>query len=114
MRVRGERARVQLPESPQHRAWRHARAAATQEIERFQGALHASLTDALAQVQDADTPRSSLEWFALAERLRRDAWLVGSASHCLHEWQEPDDARADSDHGPPGRRNVALWREHPC
>jgi hypothetical protein len=101
---------VRLPESPQHLAWRQARASAALELARFRRSLGASLADARAQLR-AGAPAPSQEWFELAERLRREAWLVGSASHCLYEWREPDDARADIDDGPPGRRNVRLWRE---
>ena len=69
-------------------------------------------------------------WFELAETLRRAARRVGSAGHCLYEWPEPGDARADLDDRrepedrclrPPlrrrrralraGRRNIALWRD---
>jgi hypothetical protein len=99
-----------LPESPQHRAWRQARALAAREVERLRDALRDSLSDASALLA-AEPPAPSQRWFDLAERLRRDAWLVGSASHCMYEWNEPDDRQADIDDGPPGRRNVALWRE---
>jgi hypothetical protein len=116
-----------LPESPQHRAWRQARIAADEEIERFRSDLAAAV-DHSARLLDADPPADSDAWFELAERLRRAAWRVGSASHCMYEWKEPDDARADLDgHGEPGdadlapterarrrarragRRNIRLW-----
>jgi hypothetical protein len=103
------RAAVVLPESPQHEAWRHARTVAALEIDRMRTALTASAEDAVA-LAEAEPPAHSEQWFALAERLRRDAWVLGAASHCLYEWQEPDDRRADLDDGPRGRRNVALWR----
>ncbi len=67
---------------------------------------------------------------ARAAHLRGDCRRLGSACHCLHEWPEPDDDRADldslSEDGEPelpdrersrrralraGRRNIRLWRE---
>jgi len=120
-----------LPEAPQHSAWRNARTSAALEIERFRQRLHASVEEA-ARLLAADPPPHSDVWFQLAETLRRDARLVGSASHCLLEWSEPDDARADIDdrHEPDdaqlprrrrervralraGRRNVLLWQDPP-
>jgi hypothetical protein len=78
---------------------------------------------------EAQARGESDAWFDVAERLRRAAWLVGSASYCLCEWAEPDDAQADIDtqEAPGdaaldeherarvrarrrGRRNVLLWR----
>jgi len=117
----------QLPESPQHRAWRNARTAAAQEIERFRRGLGDSLDEA-AQLLDAAQPADSDAWFELGQRLRRGCWRVASASYCLYEWAEPQDARADiEDYSDPsdaaldpgerarrrarrlGRRNIRLW-----
>lgn len=130
-RCRGERGEPPLPESPQHRAWRNARSTAALEIERFRDVLRASLGEA-ERLLAADPPPHSDAWFELAEQLRRDARRVGSAGHCLYEWSEPDDARADLDaHREPGdgalprrrresvralrsgRRNVRLWQDPP-
>jgi hypothetical protein len=56
----------------------------------------------------ADVP--SDEWFKLAPRLENDCWRLASATYCLREWPEPDDARADVDEGEfRGRRNVWQW-----
>jgi hypothetical protein len=117
-----------LPESPQHRAWRHAQTLAAEEIERFRRGLAGALDEG-ARMLEADPPADSDAWFALAERLRLCAWRVGSAGHCLYEWAEPGDAQADiDDHAEPGdeciaeteriarrarrsgRRNIRLWR----
>lgn len=127
---RAERAGTipSLPESPQHREWRSARALASQELERFSRGLREQLNRALLLL-DADEPAPSDTWFELAEVLRRDCRRLGSASHCLHEWLEPHDQIADlDDHIEPddlkldpsardrrrarrmGRRNVRLWR----
>jgi hypothetical protein len=107
------RARAGLPESPQHRAWRHAHTTAELELDRFCAALRASLREADALLDRPGAP--SRTWFELAERLRRRAWLVGSASHCLYEWAEPGDTRpdVDADAGAEvaGRRNVRLWAD---
>jgi hypothetical protein len=117
----------ELPESPQHRAWRAAHTAAAQEIERFRRELRERLDDC-ARLLDAHSPPHSDVWFELAEELQRASRRVGSASHCLHEWAEPDDEHADVDvrvepddeelepgarlrrqARRAGRRNVRLW-----
>jgi len=67
---------------------------------------------------DADPPADSDAWFQLGESLRPACRRLGSAVHCLWEWQEPDDAHADIDVnalpgvGPcyrAGRRNINNW-----
>jgi hypothetical protein len=100
---------ARLPESPQHRAWRDARTLAREEVGRIRAALRESLRDAEEMLGGA-RPNRSEDWFELAERLRRRAWTVGSATYCLHEWEEPDDREADLDRNAGGRRNTALWR----
>jgi hypothetical protein len=117
----------ELPESPQHRAWRNARTAAAQEIDRFLVSVRDGLDEAVSLL-DAEPAAMSDAWFELGERLQRDCRRVGSATHCLREWSEPDDAHADIDDRldpaderfdpaerakrrarRTGRRNVALW-----
>jgi hypothetical protein len=118
-----------LPESPQHRAWRFARVAAGQELERFRAGLRERLTEA-AGLLDADPPPHSDAWLELAEELQRTCRRVGSASYCLREWSEPDDDLRDVDERVDpadstlgeaelarrrarrgGRRNIRLWDE---
>jgi hypothetical protein len=118
-----------LPESPQHRAWRNARTAAAQELERFRRLVREHLERGEALL-DADPPPHSDAWLELAEELQRACRRLASASHCEYEWAEPDDARADIDeHVEPadrrleparrrltrarraGRRNILLWDE---
>jgi hypothetical protein len=119
----------QLPESPQHRAWRQARAAAGQEMERFRESLGERLHRA-ALLLDAEPWPHSDAWLELGEELQRACRRLASASYCLYEWAEPDDSHADIDsHIEPsdegleegerarrrarraGRRNVRLWDE---
>ena len=69
---------VELPESPQHRAWRAARALAEQEIERFRSAMADVLAEATALL---DGSGSSDGWFEMANRLRTAAWRLGSATY---------------------------------
>jgi hypothetical protein len=116
-----------LPESPQHRLWRNARTTAGQEIERFRASVRTQL-DQAALLLAADPPPRSDDWFELADALQRSCRRLGSASYCLCEWLEPDDAQTDHDDGcdagddaleqseqirrralRTGRRNVALW-----
>lgn len=103
-----------LPESPQHRRWRHARAQAAERIDDFRNLVFDAV-DAADKVVPWAKPTGSEKWFELGERLRWSLWLVGSATYCLEEWEEPDDARADDvDDDPgfgPGRRSVSAWEE---
>jgi hypothetical protein len=120
---------AQLPESPQHRAWRDAQRTAALEIDRFRRELRVGLS-AAADLLDADPPASSDAVFQLGERMQRACWRLASASYCLREWVEPDDAHADLDtHVDPldarfaaeeqarrrtrrvGRRNLRLWED---
>ena len=93
IRLRGE-ARA-LAEAPQHRMWRHARATAGERIDGFRAQARAALEDA-AMLLDAEGAPSDA-WFGVAERLQAACWRVGSATHCLREWREPDDSRPDVD-----------------
>jgi hypothetical protein len=88
---------VELPESPQHVAWRSARQLADQEIERFTLAARAALAESLALIESS-TPASSDALFEAAEDLRLLVRRLASASYCLHEWAEPSDEHADIDH----------------
>ena len=119
----------ELPESPQHAAWRRARTAAAQEGGRFARRLDALLDEARA-LRASGRSAPSDAWLELGEELQRACRLFACARHCLYEWPEPDDARADVDRlsGPGddhldaralarrralrvGRRNVRLWHE---
>ncbi len=118
---------VELPESPQHRAWRDAKTLAGQEIERFREALRDAITEALELV---DSEPDSDALFALAERLHSELRRLASAIYCLNEWAEPDDAHPDTDERltpaeqkldrahrarlraqRAGRRNIWRWSE---
>jgi hypothetical protein len=117
----------ELPESPQHRAWRNARTAAAQEIQRFHARLRERVHAAERLLDESPQPPSDV-WLAMGEDLRGDCRRLASASHCLREWPEPSDSRADIDdlHEPSdaelepdvrkarrsrrgGRRNIRLW-----
>jgi transcriptional regulator with XRE-family HTH domain len=120
----------ELPESPQHIAWRQARAAAQERMAEFDHALGQAALDTLALLDAgrAGEPAHSDEWFVLAERLQRACRRMGSASYCLYEWSEPSDDQSDiDDRREPGddllepaerdrrrarrmsRRNISLW-----
>jgi hypothetical protein len=97
-----------LPESPQHRLWRHSRVIAGERIDGLRRQLLATLDEARTLLDRTDAP--SDEWFKLAPRLEKACWRLASAMYCLREWPEPDDARADVDEGEfRGRRNVWQW-----
>ena len=127
-RVEQTSGSVVLPESPQHRAWRHAQALAAERIDGLWEQVRGVLEEATG-VLDADGVRSDA-WFALAERLQSACWRLGAATYCLSEWAEPDDASADVDNRTEpgdekidpdelgavryrrgGRRNVWKWAD---
>jgi hypothetical protein len=98
---------VVLPESPQHRKWRHSRTLAGERIDGFRQALQASLAEAGGLLDTKRAP--STVWVEFAKRLSRDCERLGSATYCLFEWPEPADERADVDDEIKGRRNVWDW-----
>lgn len=84
----------ELPESPQHRVWREARARAANRLD----ALHADLEAAIAKLEalaEASQPPSSEDWHAQVKPTTEAIKQLALASFCLHEWAEPDDAHAD-------------------
>jgi hypothetical protein len=95
-----------LPESPQHRKWRHSRAMASDRIEGFHEALRASMAEVGVLLDAGQTPSDT--WFEFGRRLGAECKRLGSATYCLCEWAEPEDARADIDEVL-GRRNVWGW-----
>lgn len=102
----------ELPESPQHRVWRRAQAAAGEQIGGFEELAARALEDAERAL--AAGAATSEQLFSLSERLRWNLWRLGSATYCLREWAEPDDARSDQDENPgpgPGRRSTSAWKE---
>jgi len=101
--------RVALPESPQHRAWREAYAAAEGRIAEFHAGLRDELAEATALL-DGGAKTDSDGWYALGTAIKRGCERLGSATYCLYEWPEPDDDAADG--APPHvapRRNIRLW-----
>jgi hypothetical protein len=121
---------LELPESPQHRAWRTARTLAEHEVDRFHAAVETD-AEALGEfLAPKDTTTPSDVWLVMAERLSKSLRRLGSAIYCLNEWAEPDDTHADIDDGTSpadsvldiaarrraiarraGRRNARLWDE---
>jgi hypothetical protein len=106
---------VELPESPQHEVWRDAHEKAAERIDFFREQTRRSLKEAGGLLDDEQA--SSDAWFVLAECLKQKCSQLGAATHCLHEWGEPDDAQADVDDGRASRswsrRRTTEW-EAPC
>lgn len=135
-RARGAGRVPVLVESPQHRAWREAHALAERRVEGFRVALleAARYTVGLVEATGAvpGEPASDV-LLEVGERLAQACRRLASATYCLYEWSEPDDAAADiDDHTHPGdlvledprdrgvrrarrrgRRNVGLWDTQP-
>jgi hypothetical protein len=101
-----------LPEAPQHRHWRKARAAASERIDEFREEVGRTLSEAEAlHALGSDVP--SEVWFETSQRLQHACWRLGSATYCLREWPEPDDSAQDIDRpatdAQRGRRETQRW-----
>jgi hypothetical protein len=110
-KARRKREDLRLPESPQHRLWREARATAAGRIEGIREQLHGTLSEA-SNLLDADSGDSDA-WFDLCRRLLKRCERYGSMTYCVREWPEPDDAHADIE-DPSGRHSDsrrAFYRE---
>jgi hypothetical protein len=100
---------LKLPESPQHRDWRDARSAASEQIAGFRDELHAVLADT-ADLLVIEASTDSDSWREAGERLQRACSCVSWAIYCLSEWAEPDDSEADIAPDPyRGRRSHRRW-----
>jgi hypothetical protein len=107
-RILKDAGAVALPESPQHRHWREARAKAGERIGEFRENAYLLCDDAAALL--ADDAADSEAWFVLGERLAGACKRIGSATHCLREWVEPGDDAPDVDDAPRrGRRGTWDW-----
>jgi hypothetical protein len=106
---------VALPESPQHRAWRHARQQATEQVGAMRQLLRETLDEADRLLSTEHTDSDA--WYALAPRLHTTCRQLGSVTHCLREWPEPDDTHPDHDTLPTrgdnriSRRIVGFWKD---
>ncbi len=99
--VRGE---LTLPEAPQHRIWREARATAGDRIAGLRADLRGTLDEAI-ELLEAEREANSATWFEFSERLQKDGQQLATAIHCLREWPEPDDSKADTDKPPYGQNS---------
>jgi len=99
--VRGE---LTLPEAPQHRIWREARATAGETIAGLRADLRGTLDEAI-ELLEAEREANSATWFEFSERLHKDSQQLATAIHCLREWPEPDDSKADTDKPPYGQNS---------
>ncbi len=86
----------ELPESPQHRAWRRARAVAAERIDGFRERAKRGTEEATVLLGSSRRVRSDA-WLGLADHLELVYQQLGRATYCLYEWAEPDDATADID-----------------
>jgi hypothetical protein len=103
---------VALPESPQHRAWRQTRRKAVERIDGLREDARRAVQDAGRLLDAGEADSETL--FLLAVRLKEALQYLGSATYCVREWAEPDDARADTDDDQPpwyrpSRRSTRGW-----
>lgn len=106
---------ITLPESPQHRAWRHAREQASEQVGAMRQLFRETLDEADWLLSSEQTDSDA--WYALAPRLHTTCRQLGSVTHCLREWPEPDDKHPDHDTLPTrgdnriSRRIVGFWKD---
>ncbi|HEX5852657.1 MAG TPA: hypothetical protein VFY36_06160 [Solirubrobacteraceae bacterium] len=98
-RLDAVRDTLTLPEAPQHRIWREARATASDRIAGLRADLRGTLDEAV-ELLEAERDANSASWFEFSERLHKDGQQLATAIHCLREWAEPDDSKADTDKPP--------------
>jgi hypothetical protein len=113
--ARRKRENLALPESPQHRLWRDARATAARRIDRLREQMRRSLSEATALLDDEGS--DSDRWFGLRFRIGSQFERLGAAVYCLREWPEPDDAHADVDNDSEYseyRRNIFKGEAEEC
>jgi hypothetical protein len=113
-KARRKREDLQLPESPQHRVWRDARATAARRLDGLREQLRRSVSEATTLL---DGEGDSNAYFRLRCRMGSQLERLGAVVYCLREWPEPDDARADVDHDSKyseGRRNVHKGEAEEC
>jgi hypothetical protein len=85
---------LELPEAPQHREWRQARAKAAREIEWLRDQLRSALEREQSSLSDGQAdPRA---WLDHGERVQGRCLQLASAYYCLHGWLEPDGAEPDT------------------
>jgi DNA-binding PadR family transcriptional regulator len=87
---------TELPESPQHSAWRRGRVLAEQEIKRVWTRALDSVEAAEGAVNNLTKVKpTSRTYRELGAQLRGAFEDLASATYCLNEWAEPDDQQAD-------------------
>jgi len=106
--ARRRREDLTLPEAPQHRLWREARALAADSIGDLREEVRRTLDEANTAL-DGGEDNDSGAWFDLCERLGRQLQRFGSAIYCLREWPEPDDAHPDLDRSPRSERHRSFY-----
>jgi hypothetical protein len=98
-----------LPEAPQHRVWREARSQAEDLIDSILIDMRERLT-AAASLLAAGDEAGSEPWLAMGKRLNFGCERLASATYCLHEWAEPDDAISDrAEYSYLMRRDIHRW-----
>ncbi|MHB1809009.1 MAG: hypothetical protein ACYCU0_06900 [Solirubrobacteraceae bacterium] len=91
-RARRASEAASLPESPQHRLWRHSRSIAADQIDDLRNQTRI-LRDEFARLLSATPRAASQRWFDLASKLCTACRALGEATYSLTEWDEPDDAQ---------------------
>ncbi|MBS1885625.1 MAG: hypothetical protein JSU06_00380 [Actinobacteria bacterium] len=89
-----EAGAIELPEAPQHRAWRRDRRIAAEGLDSFRARARRDLDEGCGLLARDERPAPA-ELRELGRRLTWDLRVLASAIACLHEWPEPDDAERD-------------------
>jgi hypothetical protein len=82
-----------LPEAPQRRIWREARAKAAHEIRPARQQLRGMLKLAGALLRDDEA--NVEQWQQMGRDLAKQCSVIATATFSLREWEEPHDTRSD-------------------
>jgi hypothetical protein len=93
-RAREDGEALELPEAPQHRQWRRARAKAVEEIEWLRDQLRSTFEQAQRSLSDDQADPAA--WLAHGERVQSRCGQPAFAYYCLHKWPEPVDTQPDT------------------
>jgi hypothetical protein len=83
----------ELPEAPQHLAWRTAHEESRERIDGLGTEIQRTLAEAQQLIKRGKG--HARDWARLSMTLQRQCAQLGWAIYCLQEWEEPDDAHAD-------------------
>jgi hypothetical protein len=103
---------LELPEAPQHKEWRHARAKVAGAIEWLRDQLRSKFEQ--GQRSRSNDQADPAAWLAHGARVQSRCGQLAVAYYCLHEWPERDDAQPDTKALRGWSQSLARGTVEPC